>query len=160
MANDTHPETKSHQQSPREQLRSGRQDVAQNASRGRMWKHGLLAFGVIAVLASAVALIAGAMSSQETGPKLTHTITRGDLIVTVTEQGTLESADNTEIKCQVRGQSTVIWVIEGGSEVKPGDELVRLDTLAIGGPGGCLGGAGTSTPSHKQASSCSGDFGR
>ena len=51
---------------------------------------------------------------------LTHTITRGDLIVTVTEQGTLESSDNTEIKCKVRGESTVIWVIEGGTEVQAG----------------------------------------
>ena len=62
---------------------------------------------------------------------LTHTITRDDLLVTVTEQGTLESSDNTEIKCKVRGESTVNWVIEGGTEVKPGDELVRLDTLAL-----------------------------
>jgi hypothetical protein len=29
------------------------------------------------------------------------------------------------------GQNTVIWVIDGGTEVKPGDELVRLDTLFI-----------------------------
>jgi multidrug efflux pump subunit AcrA (membrane-fusion protein) len=73
----------------------------------------------------------GGNSRHEIGPILTHTITRGDLFVTVTEQGTLESSNNTEIKCKVRGQSTVIWVIEGGTEVKPGDELVRLDTLAL-----------------------------
>ena len=87
--------------------------------------------GVVAVIASAAALIPGASRSPDIGPVRTHTITRGDLIVTVTEQGTLESSDNTEIKCKVRGDSTVIWVIEGGTEVKPGDELVRLDTLAI-----------------------------
>jgi multidrug efflux pump subunit AcrA (membrane-fusion protein) len=75
-------------------------------------------------------LIPGAISSREIGPKLTHTITRGDLIVTVTEQGTLESAENTEIKCKVRTAAVpIIWVIEGGTEVKPGDELVRLETL-------------------------------
>ena len=61
----------------------------------------------------------------------THTITRGELLVTVTEQGTLESANNTEIKCNVRGANTIIWVVESGTEVKPGDELVRLDTLLI-----------------------------
>jgi multidrug resistance efflux pump len=86
---------------------------------------------VVAVIASAAALIPGADSSRRIGPELTHTITRGDLVVTVTEQGTLESAINTEIKCKVRGQNTIIWVIEAGTEVKPGDELVRLDTLAI-----------------------------
>jgi multidrug efflux pump subunit AcrA (membrane-fusion protein) len=87
-------------------------------------------FGVIAVLTSVAALIAG-HTSQETGPKLTHTITRGNLLVTVTEQGILESSENTEIKCQVRGYNTVIWVIDSGTLVKPGDELVRLDTLLI-----------------------------
>jgi multidrug efflux pump subunit AcrA (membrane-fusion protein) len=103
----------------------------QDSSSGRWWKRTLLAIAVIAVVASAAALLPGTGSSREIGPELTHTITRGDLIVTVTEQGTLESAENTEIKNKVRGQSTVIWVIEGGTEVKPGDELVRLDTLAI-----------------------------
>jgi multidrug efflux pump subunit AcrA (membrane-fusion protein) len=86
---------------------------------------------VVAVLASAAVLIPGANSSREIGSELTHTITRGDLLVTVTEQGTLESSENTEIKNKVRGQSTVIWVIESGTEVKPGDELVKLDTLAL-----------------------------
>ncbi len=83
------------------------------------------------MVASAAVLIPGANSSRQIGPLLTHTITRGELIVTVTEQGTLESADNTEIKCRVRGQNTIIWVIESGAVVKPGDELVRLDTLMI-----------------------------
>jgi len=103
----------------------------QTASPGRWWGRGLLAIGGVAVLASAAVLMPRIGSTREIGPELTHTVTRGDLIVTVTEQGTLESADNTEIKCRVRGQSTVIWVIEGGTEVKPGDELARLDTLAI-----------------------------
>jgi HlyD family secretion protein len=122
MSTDVLPETQHHPQP-----HSGRQDT----SLGRRWKRGLLATGAVAVVALAAVMISGAGSSREIGPELTHTITRGDLIVTVTEQGTLESADNTEIKCKVRGQSTVIWVIEGGTEVKPGDELVRLDTLAI-----------------------------
>ncbi|MHC4405169.1 MAG: efflux RND transporter periplasmic adaptor subunit [Planctomycetota bacterium] len=43
----------------------------------------------------------------------------------------MESSNNTEIKCKVRGYNTVIWVIEGGTEVKAGDELVRLDTKRI-----------------------------
>jgi HlyD family secretion protein len=98
--------------------------------RGRWWKRGLLAVGGLAALsASAAALLTGAMSSQQAGPKLTHTITRGDLLVAVTEQGILESAENTEIKCKVRGRNTVTWVIESGTVVQPGDELMRLDTL-------------------------------
>ena len=86
---------------------------------------------VVALVATATVLIPRPGSSQENGPKRTHTVTRGDLIVTVTEQGILESSDNTEIKCRVRGQSVVTWVIESGTQVQAGDELVRLDTLVI-----------------------------
>ena len=82
-------------------------------------------------MAPVAVLIAGAMSSQKTGPKLTHTITRGDLLVTVIAHGRLESSESTEIKCKVRGRNTVIWVVESGTVVKPGDELVRLDSLFI-----------------------------
>jgi len=78
----------------------------------------------------AFALVPGTGSSQDIGPRLTHTVKRADLIVTVTEQGTLESKENTEIKCKVRTPSVPItWVIESGSQVKPGDVLVRLATL-------------------------------
>jgi multidrug efflux pump subunit AcrA (membrane-fusion protein) len=91
----------------------------------------LLAAGAIAVLGAAAAYVPRSGSSQQIGPVPTHTISRNDLTVTVTEQGTLESAENTEIKCRVRGENTIIWVIESGSIVKAGDELVRLDTLAI-----------------------------
>lgn len=98
----------------------------------RRWRTGLLGIGLLACLAfAAVALIASAMSSQDAGPKLTYTITRADLLVTVVEQGIVESAENTEIKCKVRGRNTVIWVIDSGTVVKPGDELVRLDSLFI-----------------------------
>ena len=67
--------------------------------------------------------------SQDSSSLLTHKIARGDLLVTVIEQGTLESSENTEIKCKVRGSNTVIWVVENGTYVEPGDDLVRLDTL-------------------------------
>ncbi|MDA7861698.1 HlyD family secretion protein, partial [bacterium] len=61
----------------------------------------------------------------------THTVGRGDLSVTVIEQGGLESSENTEVKCRVRGKNTVNWVIENGTHVEEGDVLVQLDTLAI-----------------------------
>ncbi|MEM8735544.1 MAG: hypothetical protein AAGG44_15020, partial [Planctomycetota bacterium] len=60
---------------------------------------------------------------------MTHTVRRESLRVTVTEQGTLESSENTEIKCKVRGENTVISVVENGSEVQEGDVLVRRDRL-------------------------------
>ncbi len=102
-----------------------------SATRGPWLTRVLLAAGAIAVVASAVQWLPHSGPARQIDPIGTHTISRGDLTVTVTEQGTLESVENTEIKCRVRGQNTLIWVIESGSVVKAGDELVRLDTLAI-----------------------------
>ncbi|MEK6239030.1 MAG: HlyD family efflux transporter periplasmic adaptor subunit [Planctomycetales bacterium] len=97
----------------------------------RWGMRGLLVLFATIVLATGAAFLSRAVSSPDDGPKLTHAITRGDLLVTVTEQGTLESSNNTEIKCKVRGFSTVTWVIPAGSQVKPEDILVRLDTKVI-----------------------------
>ena len=127
MANDALSEKKNQPRPPRVQQRG-----AQKRPRMRLrWLPGLLVIAVIAAVVSAASLIPGASSSSDLGPVLTHTIARGDLLVTVTEQGTLESSNNSEIKCKVRGDNTIIWVVESGTEVKPGDELVRLDTLFI-----------------------------
>lgn len=95
-------------------------------------KIGLISLVVLAILVSAATLLPSARSlNASDGPRLTHTIDRGELLVTVTEQGTLESSENTEIKCKVRGRNTVIFVVNSGSYVEPGDELIRLDTLFI-----------------------------
>ncbi|HJN13797.1 MAG TPA: hypothetical protein QF564_34310 [Pirellulaceae bacterium] len=101
---------------------------SQSGKAGR-WLLGLLLVGFLG--AGAAASFIPSRLSSELGLAMTHSIVRGDLLVTVTEQGTLESSNNIEIKCKVRGDNTIIWVIESGTEVKPGDELVRLDTLFI-----------------------------
>ena len=108
-----------------------RPDAATEGSRTRSWKRGLLATAVLVAVVSGTALIPGADRSAPSEPAQTYTITRDDLLVTVTEQGTLESSNNKEIKCRVRGDNTITWVIESGTEVQAGDELVRLDTLQI-----------------------------
>ncbi len=69
--------------------------------------------------------------SKEVVENLTYTVSRGPIRISVAEQGTLESSDNTEIKCRVRGRNTVTWVVESGAIVQEGDELVRLDTKVI-----------------------------
>ena len=62
---------------------------------------------------------------------LTHVIGKRNLDVTITEQGTVQSAENTEIKCRVRGFSTVTYIIDAGTEVEEGDVLVQLDTKRV-----------------------------
>jgi len=69
--------------------------------------------------------------STAPAPRLTHAVAIGDLDVTITEQGTVQSAENAEIKCRVRGFSTVTYIIEAGSEVQEGELLVQLDTKRV-----------------------------
>ncbi|MEL6895774.1 MAG: hypothetical protein AAFP90_06720, partial [Planctomycetota bacterium] len=63
--------------------------------------------------------------------QLTYRVSRGDLTVTINEQGILESNKNHEIKSKVRGFNAVLWIVESGTHVQEGDELVRLDALQI-----------------------------
>ncbi|MGB7346047.1 MAG: hypothetical protein WBD20_17650 [Pirellulaceae bacterium] len=87
--------------------------------------------GVIAILGAVVAVLLLPSASASRDPVLTHTISRGNLTVSVTEQGTLESSNNTEVKCKVRGFSLVTYVVPAGTVVENGQELVRLDTKLI-----------------------------
>ncbi|MED5285898.1 MAG: HlyD family efflux transporter periplasmic adaptor subunit [Planctomycetota bacterium] len=75
----------------------------------------------------------GSLSLSKTKKELpkVHRVARGGVKVAVTEQGTLESFNNTEIKCRVRGFNMVTYVVETGTIVQPGDVLVRLDTKNI-----------------------------
>lgn len=94
----------------------------------------VIMFAVTALAAASVGwVLLGSNSSSRVSLDSvpTHTIRVGELVVSVTEQGTLESANNTEIKCRVRGSNTITFVIDSGTEVQAGDELIRLETLAI-----------------------------
>jgi len=86
--------------------------------------------GILLLVVVGVA-VSSLLPSTPDGPQLTYRVVLGDLDVTVTEPGTLESSENTEIRCKVRGQNTITSVVESGSIVKEGEELLRLDTLLI-----------------------------
>ncbi|MGB7329728.1 MAG: hypothetical protein WBD31_32940, partial [Rubripirellula sp.] len=89
-------------------------------------------FVVLASLGITVATYLPSIDRTETlDSSFLHTVTRGELLVSITELGTLESSNNTEVKCRVRGDNTITFVIESGTEVAAGDVLVELETLAI-----------------------------
>ena len=91
-----------------------------------------VAVGIVVATAMTAAAIYPKLSGDATDNSFrTHAIRRGDLIVSVTEQGTVESANNTEIKCRVRGSNTITFVIDSGTEVQAGEQLIQLETLAI-----------------------------
>ncbi len=89
----------------------------------------LVALAVLVILGIQFWGLSDAKPSSDLG--LTHVVQKGDLIITVSEQGTLESSNNTEIKSRIRGGSTVTWVIKGGTDVEPSELLVQLDTKRI-----------------------------
>ncbi|MFK7738646.1 MAG: efflux RND transporter periplasmic adaptor subunit [Pirellulaceae bacterium] len=91
----------------------------------------LVLFGLVCVAGTATGMYYVSIPGKTDLPQLTHTVERGDLIVSVVEQGTLESSENTEIKCRIRGWSKITSIVESGSTVKEGDELVRIDTKRI-----------------------------
>ena len=62
---------------------------------------------------------------------LTEKATRGHLIVTVTEDGNVESASNIDIKSHVAGGSTILWIVPDGTIIEKGDILVKLDSSTI-----------------------------
>lgn len=95
----------------------------------------LLAVIIMVTIASSVGLAAWLLSGLRPEPYNgpTHLVKRERLIVTVTERGALESAENSEIVCRVKAKSqsgvasTIKWVIDDGSQVKKGQLLIELD---------------------------------
>ena len=92
------------------------------------WVLGVL---VIASLAYGASRLGPESRNSANSKTIPYEAKRDALVVSVTEQGRLESSSNVEIKCRVKGGSTVLWVVESGTQVKKGDELVRLDKSTI-----------------------------
>jgi len=86
-----------------------------------------------ALLIAAIAMVAGDMGKPEQ-PLIYYTVTRGELAITVTERGNLESQDNVKVLCEIddiQGDNIngtpIMWIIPNGSSVKKGDLLVEFD---------------------------------
>lgn len=72
------------------------------------------------------------LSSADDGRHLlTNPVNRGNLVITVTEDGNVESARNLELKCEVPGPITILDIIQDGTHVEKDDQLVRLDSSTI-----------------------------
>jgi HlyD family secretion protein len=54
-------------------------------------------------------------------------VRRGPLRISVVQRGNLAAKDSASIESEVEGQTTVLFLINEGTMVKPGDLLVELD---------------------------------
>jgi HlyD family secretion protein len=96
----------------------------------------IVAAAVLAVGGGGAAWYAFFRTPAARADVLTHTVKREPLVITVAEKGTLESADNADIVCKVKAgnkgfSSTINWVIDDGSRVKPGQLLMILDDSGL-----------------------------
>ena len=75
--------------------------------------------------------------SGDSGPEfdpILATVTRGEFVSKVLDQGEIESSENVELRCEVKarnGQITVLKACPEGSQVEEGDFLVQLDATGF-----------------------------
>jgi HlyD family secretion protein len=62
---------------------------------------------------------------------MTHSVRRENLVVTVTDDGELQSASNVDVKCEIAGGSTILWIIDDGTVVEAEQKIVELDSSGI-----------------------------
>ncbi len=86
--------------------------------------------GVVAALAATVAGAAWwAAPAQAPGPRVTATVARSELAITVTERGDLESSKTVDVRCEVEGeQIKIVQVLPEGTRVADGDVVLHFDT--------------------------------
>ncbi len=61
----------------------------------------------------------------------TFGVTPRDFTVVLHEKGELKASKSIDVKCEVEGRSTIIWLIPEGTEVAEGDLLVKLASEEI-----------------------------
>ena len=90
-------------------------------------------FLIAAALALAVAAARHTSSKGATADEsvLTVPVERGDLAVTVVEDGQVESATNRDVKCDVPGPIRILELVADGTQVEKGDVLAKLDSSEI-----------------------------
>lgn len=76
-----------------------------------------------------------AKSASPSNQPVLQSVMRGPFDHIVLEQGEIESSSNVEVKCEVKGKGTsgtpILWVIDEGTYVKNGEELVKLDSSQL-----------------------------
>jgi HlyD family secretion protein len=99
-------------------------------SHSRRWLIG--AGGLLGVIIVAAALASRSSSTLERvlgrggDQNSLYLVKPVDLSVTLTEDGELKPKNSVDVKCEVEGRATILWVVEESTRVKKGDRLVEL----------------------------------
>jgi HlyD family secretion protein len=86
---------------------------------------------VALVLRSAAVGWLDRVMGRDDGAGAFHVVEPLTLAITLTEDGELKPRKSVNIKCEVEGQSTILFVVEESTQVKKGDLLVELASDAL-----------------------------
>lgn len=93
----------------------------------RVGRRRAVAAGVTALIAILAVAFAMRRTDRDDSHVLTHTVRRGPLTISLTEEGSIRARDQVIIKSEVQGSARILFLIPEGAVVKPGDLLVELD---------------------------------
>ena len=105
------------------------QSTAHPRRAGRPVWPALIVVVILGVGAGIAAWFASDGGGAYDGP--TGEVRRGDLTISVTESGSLRNRDLEIVSNLVEGRTTILWIIEEGQYVEPGDLLVELDSSEL-----------------------------
>jgi HlyD family secretion protein len=99
--------------------------MAKRPRRGWLLWSSLAALTLVAIVLTQTGFSLGSTKAPiPTG----HAVQRGPLRITVLERGNLEAADSAVLKNEVEGRTTILWLIEEGTQVEKGELVCELDT--------------------------------
>jgi multidrug efflux pump subunit AcrA (membrane-fusion protein) len=102
--------------------------------RGSVLVLALVALAILTVLGGGAVYYLTRGSSDKEEKPLTAVAEIKPFEFVVVEQGEVESSENVEVKCEVKGfngSTALLWVIPEGTQVKEGDLLVTLDASSL-----------------------------
>ena len=99
----------------------------QNSKLPPILKNRYVVIGII-FFAIAISLISLTSTSNSISEIPTYKVNRDDFLVTITESGEIRAKKSITVSApRVRGSLKILYLIQEGSIVKPGDELVKFD---------------------------------
>lgn len=97
-----------------------------------------MALGLVVLIAGSVVVLMPGSKGTLRGDYVPYTVKRENLVVSITERGALEAAENKDVICHVKaGKGSTIAttiravLVDDGSHVKTGDQLIHLDDSGL-----------------------------
>lgn len=91
----------------------------------------LLSVALVVVVAAAGLYVYARGTGPGTANLSTVPVVRGPLTISVAERGSVQARQQEIIKCQVEGQTSIIFLVDEGARVKKGDLLIELDSSKL-----------------------------